>query len=169
MPYEIERKYIINKLPTDYNNYPYFELEQGYLNTHPTVRIRKENDSYYLTYKNGGGVKHEEYNLPLDQPSYEHMRNKCDGILIKKKRYHIPIESPNYKEFLSSDEKSHKLTIELDLFEETLAPLVYAEVEFTSEKEANAFLAPAWFGPEVTLDKRYTNASLSRHGIPKDV
>lgn len=166
MPYEIERKYIVNELPENYTRYPHLDLEQGYLNTHPTVRIRKENENYYLTYKNGSNVVREEYNLPLDQPAYLHIREKCDGILIKKKRYQIPIENPSYKEALSPEEKSATLTIELDIFEDSLAPLMYAEVEFTSEKEANAFIPPSWLGLDVTADLHYTNASLSRDGIP---
>lgn len=166
MPYEIERKYLVNTLPQNYKSYPCLTIEQGYLNTQPTIRIRKENDKYYLTYKNGSDVVREEYNLPLDQTSYEHMREKCDGILIKKKRYQIPITNPSYIEELSSEEKSPTLTIELDIFEDSLASLIYAEVEFSSEKEANAFLPPKWFGKDVTKDYHYTNALLSREGFP---
>jgi CYTH domain-containing protein len=54
----------------------------------------------------------------------------------------------------------------LDVFDEKLAGLVYAEVEFTSEEEMTAYEAPAWFGDDVTEDGRYTNASLARHGLP---
>jgi len=39
---------------------------------------------------------------------------------------------------------------------------VYAEVEFDSVEEANAFTPPAWFGKEVTEDGSFTNAALSR-------
>lgn len=168
MPYEIERKYIVNNLPDDYASFPHLDLEQGYLNLNPTVRIRKENDTYYLTYKNGSNLVREEYNLSLDQPSYEHMREKCDGNLIKKKRYQIPLHEPNYKEVLLPEDKSPSLVIELDVFEDSLSPLIYAEIEFASEKEANAFIPPSWFGREVTSDYHYTNALLSRNGIPAD-
>lgn len=168
MPYEIERKYLIKTLPKNLTSYPCFHLEQGYLNAHPTVRIRKENDTYYLTYKNGSGVVREEYNLPLDEKSYQHMKDKCDGILIKKKRYHIPITDPVYEEELPANEKSTSLTIELDVFEESLSSLIYAEIEFASEKEANAFIPPTWFGTDVTSNLRYTNSSLSQHGLPED-
>jgi CYTH domain-containing protein len=157
MPYEIERKYLVKHVPKKLSSYSCFRIEQGYLNTHPTVRIRKENNQYYLTYKNGSGMVHEEYNLPLDAESYIHMKEKCDGLLIKKNRYHIP---------LSASKKSPALTIELDVFSKPLAPLIYAEVEFSSEEEANVFIAPSWFGKEVTLDTRYTNSSLSQFGIP---
>ena len=62
---EIERKYLIPKLPDGYMDYPKKEIEQGYLSTAPVVRIRKSNDDYILTYKSGGLMVREEYNLPL--------------------------------------------------------------------------------------------------------
>lgn len=53
---EIERKFLISKenLPADLDAYPHHKLEQGYLSTAPVVRIRKEDDNYYLTYKSKG-------------------------------------------------------------------------------------------------------------------
>ena len=60
---EIERKFLISKenLPADLNSYPHHRLEQGYLSTAPVVRIRKEDDNYYLTYKSKGLMTREEY------------------------------------------------------------------------------------------------------------
>ena len=55
-----------------------------------------------------------------------------------------------------------KYTIELDVFEDDLAPLTLAEVEFTSEEEANAFVAPDWFAEDVTFSKLYHYSFLSR-------
>ena len=57
---EIERKFLISKenLPADLNSYPHHRLEQGYLSTAPVVRIRKEDDNYYLTYKSKGLKKY---------------------------------------------------------------------------------------------------------------
>ena len=39
---EIERKYLIKKLPEDLAQYPHMEMEQAYLCTEPVVRVRKE-------------------------------------------------------------------------------------------------------------------------------
>ena len=121
---EIERKFTINKLPDNLDQYPCLTLEQAYLNTDPVVRVRRENDDFYLTYKGKGFLAREEYNLPLNEEAYYHLREKADGLIISKKRYRIP-----YNE---------KLTIELDVFEAPLAPLVLAEVEFESIEEAFA-------------------------------
>lgn len=145
---EIERKFLIPKLPDGYDAYPHKELEQGYLSTNPVVRIRKSNDTYTLTYKGLGLLSREEYNLPLTKESYEHLRPKTDGILIHKIRYLIPYQ--------------WDYTIELDIFLDSLAPLVLAEVEFSSEDEALAFRPPDWFGEDVTFSSMYHNSTLSQ-------
>lgn len=148
---EIERKFLIKKLPENLEQYPFHLIEQGYLCTAPVVRIRRQDDDYYLTYKSKGMMVREEYNLPLNAAAYEHLRPKVDGILITKKRYLIPLDG--------------KLTIELDLFDGALAPLRLAEVEFSSEEEAKAFIPPAWFGEDVTYSFFYHNSYLSQHGL----
>lgn len=63
---EIERKYLVLHLPGPLESYPCRILEQGYLNTSPVVRIRRDNDRYELTYKSAGLMSRQEYNLPLD-------------------------------------------------------------------------------------------------------
>ena len=105
---EIERKYLIDTLPDHLEQYACKQIEQGYLNTDPVVRIRKSNDKYTLTYKGAGLMCREEYNLPLNAEAFAHLKEKIDGILIEKKRYLIPL--------------TEKLTIELDVFEGELAP-----------------------------------------------
>ena len=136
---EIERKFLISKenLPADLNSYPHHRLEQGYLSTAPVVRIRKEDDNYYLTYKSKGLMTREEYNLPLTKESYEHMRPKADGILISKTRYLIP--------------EKDGLTIELDVFD---APY-----------EALSYNPPVWFGEDVTNSGKYHNSRLSQGNL----
>ena len=62
---EIERKYLIDTLPEDYQDYPCRHIEQAYLNTDPVIRIRKDNNKHELTYKSKGLMAREEYNLPL--------------------------------------------------------------------------------------------------------
>lgn len=148
---EIERKFLIETLPENLSQYPFRQLEQGYLCTEPVVRIRREDDDYYLTYKSKGLMVREEYNLPLTKDAYEHLLPKVDGIVISKKRYLIPF--------------TEKLTIELDVFEGELAPLFLAEVEFETEEEANAFVPPKWFGEDVTYSSKYHNSTLSRKNL----
>ena len=70
---EIERKYLVSGIPDNLDFYPCRLIEQGYLNTAPVVRVRRDNDNYYLTYKGGGMMAREEYNLPLNKEAYEHL------------------------------------------------------------------------------------------------
>lgn len=142
---EIERKYLVKTLPENYTSYPCRQLEQGYLCKEPVVRIRQDNDTYELTYKSKDLLAREEYNMPLTKEAYEHLKGKVDGKLITKKRYMIP-----YGEYM----------IELDVFEGTLAPLKFAEVEFDSIEEAEDFTAPDWFGEDVTFEVKYKNSNL---------
>ena len=81
---EIERKFLIRRLPEDLEQYPFRLLEQGYLNTDPVVRVRKEDDDHYLTYKGKGFLAREEYNLPLNAEAYAHLIQKADGNIIRK-------------------------------------------------------------------------------------
>lgn len=144
---EIERKFTVKRLPDDLEGYPFHIIEQAYLNTDPVVRIRREDDRYYMTYKGSGLLAREEYNLPLNRPSYEHLLPKADGNVISKKRYLIPL--PPY-------------TVELDVFAPPFAPLIIAEVEFPSVEEAERFVPPDWFEQDVTQDPAYHNSNLSR-------
>ena len=145
---EIERKYLIQKIPGHLSPAETHLIEQGYLSTEPVVRIRRDNNDYILTYKSKGLLVREEYNLPLTKESYEHLKNKIDGRLIVKTRQVFPyIEG---------------LRIELDTFHGELAPLMLAEVEFPTEAAATSFVPPDWFGEEVTYSSRYHNSTLSK-------
>lgn len=163
---EIERKFTITKLPDNLESYSCHIIEQAYLNTDPVVRIRREDDTYYLTYKGRGLLAREEYNLPLNEESYYHLREKADGNVISKKRYVIPIDNPVFDMTCLSSvgEKIDQISlcVELDIFEPPFAPLVIAEVEFPDEEMAKAFQALDWFSQDVTSDPAYHNSNLSR-------
>ena len=102
---EIERKFLVPCLPEGYDAHPFHQIEQAYLCTEPVVRIRQEDDSFYLTYKGKGLLSREEYNLPLTREAYAHLLPKADGVVLTKKRYLIPLDGSDH------------LTIELDVFE----------------------------------------------------
>lgn len=162
---EIERKYLLKKLPEYLDSYPYHIIEQAYLNTSPVIRVRQQDDSYYLTYKGGGLMAREEYNLPLDADSYQHLLKKADGNVISKKRYLIPLKNPQFtSDFVPLS--TPELVIELDIFAEPFAPLIMAEVEFSSIEMANAFIPPEWFGEDVTMNPKYHNSNMSRSLSP---
>lgn len=145
---EVERKFLIKEVPGHLEQYPCREIEQAYLCTEPVVRIRRQDDSYYLTYKSKGLLAREEYNLPLTKEAYEHLKEKADGIVLSKTRYLLP--------------EAHGLTIELDVFHDAYQGLLLGEVEFPDEQAAAAYTPPHWFGEEVTYSTKYHNSTLSR-------
>ena len=148
---EIERKFLIkdlHSLPFSIAAYPHRELAQAYLCTGPVVRIRKDDEQYFLTYKSKGLMSREEYNLPLTAEAYEHLKPKADGILITKARYVIP--------------EKGGLFIELDIFHGEYEGVLLAEVEFPTEEAANAYTAPEWFGEDVTYSTKYHNSTMSQ-------
>lgn len=144
---EIERKFRFSSLPEGSETCLHTVIEQGYLCTAPVVRVRRDGDEYYLTYKSGGLMTREEYNLPLSADSYSHLLAKSDGRIITKTRWRIPLENG--------------LTAEADVFSGELKGLKVVEVEFSGEEEARAFTPPDWFGEELTFDGRYHNSYLS--------
>ena len=144
---EIERKYLIPDIPSGLDIQKTRLIEQGYLCTSPVVRIRRDNDEYFLTYKSKGLMVREEFELPRTEEAYRGLLAKADGTVITKERYYLPYGA---------------YTIELDRFGPPFAPLTVAEVEFPTREEALAFTPPDWFGREVTGDPAYTNASMSR-------
>ncbi len=148
---EIEKKYLIFKLPnlSEYNS---LEIEQGYLNRSPVLRIRKQNEDYIFTYKSKLNIEKEalmnnEIEAPLTKEAYEHLRTKIDDNLIQKTRYIIPLECGR--------------TAELDIFHGKLTGLSFVEVEFENVEQAAEFYPPEWFGKDVTFDNHYRNGYLS--------
>lgn len=149
--FEIEKKFLIHTLPDNLESFPSHHIEQGYLCTNPVVRIRKQDSDYFLTYKGKGLMVREEYNLPLTQESYLHLKDKVDGIIISKQRFKIPY-----------CQNEINFTIELDIFHPPFASFYMAEVEFESKEDALAFIPPSWFGEDVTLDSHYHNSTMSK-------
>ena len=134
MGLEIERKFTVKKLPDNLEQYKVHIIEQGYLSVVPAIRVRREDDRYYMTYKSfknfgkesgcsdsaaceaTGNAKADmsmtndigkiEYNLPLDKDSYDHLVEKADGNVIRKKRYLIPLNEDAFEEaFLNKNKK----------------------------------------------------------------
>ncbi len=148
---EIEKKYLVDRIPEDLEQYEKRELEQCYLCE------RRMDDDYILTYKNrpeesGKGDQPlcvaQELEASLTREAYEHLKEKADGICIKKTRYRIP-----YKKYM----------IELDLFHDSYDGFCLAEVEFDSVEEGRSFQPPEWFGRDVSGDCRFSNSYMALH------
>ena len=147
---EIERKFLVMTPPENYESFPCHEIEQAYLCTEPVIRVRKEDDTCYLTYKSKGLLAREEYNLPLTKEAYTHLLTKADGNILTTKRDLIPVPG------------REDLTVEFDVFEGKFAGLMLAEIEFTSEEDAREFPPLSWFDRDVTWSGEYQNSRLSK-------
>lgn len=148
---EIEKKYLIKEMP-DLSLYEFHEIEQAYLNRHPVLRIRKNDNKFIFTFKskkpnNLDLVISKEIEEDLTEEAYYHLLEKADGFPISKTRYLIPLENG--------------LTGELDVFHGRLEGLIFIEVEFPDERTAVEFKPPVWFGEDVSSDKHYRNGWLS--------
>ncbi len=150
---EIERKYLVRELPSNLDSYPHVEIEQCYLCTSPTVRIRRMGDVFWLTVKErveaaSSAIHNREEEFRLTKESYEQLKLKCDGQTVEKTRYKIPVGS---------------LVAELDIFHGRHVGLQIVEVEFPDTELADRFVPPAWFGEDVSRCPQYRNSYLAFH------
>jgi CYTH domain-containing protein/CHAD domain-containing protein len=151
---ERERKFLVATVPADVVSSATLELRQGYLaaDDRRSVRVRDAGaGGCTLTVKAGSGVERTELEWTITREEFEAAWPHTGCQRIEKTRHMIPFGDH---------------VIELDVFGGTLDGLVVAEVEFDSRAASEDFEPPAWFGPEVTDDGRYTNASLALHGRP---
>ena len=123
---EIERKWLVSDWPKTLPLIRVQHMEQGYLSRRPTVRIRLEKDdheeSYVLCVKSSGRLSREEIEVAMTKEQFEGMKRVIGKPLIAKCRrsYALP--------------DGHVL--EVNCVEENFW---YAEVEFETEAEAEAF------------------------------
>jgi len=151
---EIERKFLVERLPDALDEYPSREIEQGYLaiTDDVEVRVRRYGEQSFLTVKSSGDESRIEEEIEIGGERFAALWPLTDGRRLEKRRYAIPTPDG--------------LTIELDVYHDRLSGLVTAEVEFTSLTSANAFVPPAWIGRDVTDDPRYKNKRLATQGLP---
>ena len=150
---EIERKFLLNSLPEDFDSYPHREMEQGYLITDGcTLRIRKADDDCYLTLKQkpgsheGSAIVNEEFETEIPEESYEALKQLVKGGFVRKTRTEIP-----YLDHV----------IEVDVFHGNLEGLVFAEIEYRDGDDALTLPLPVWFDRDVSGDRRFRNTKLS--------
>ncbi|WP_170557714.1 CYTH domain-containing protein [Ruegeria atlantica] len=154
MSTEIERKFLVAELP-DLSDAGKAVVRQGYL-TAPDdsteLRLRQKNDRHFLTLKGAGSLVRVEREAEITVEQFETFWPETEGRRVEKERYTGTL--PDGRVF------------ELDIFLGDLAPLRLVEVEFDTEAEARAYLPPAWFGADVTADKRYKNKMMAINGLP---
>ncbi len=158
---EIERKWLVerDKIPYDLEKKAdKFEITQTYLNYSPEIRVRNISDQQYIMAIKTGltkeqGLTRDERQYKITKDEYEHLLSKQEGSTIHKTRYQLKVDDYIYA---------------FDFFHEQLDGLIYLEIEFPNEEEANSFETPNWFGRDVTNDINYKNQKLAQNGIPAD-
>jgi len=145
---EIERKFLVvadgwRSLGTG------VRYRQGYIPTSGdcTVRVRTSGEQGFLTIKGptlGLSRAEYEYSIPATDAN-EMLETMCDKPLIDKTRYTIRLGG---------------VVWEVDEFHAENTGLVIAEVELEDDEHMPPL--PEWVGQEVSHDRRYTNASLSK-------
>ena len=152
---EIERKFLVPRLPAGIEACPHDTIVQGYL-TGPEasneVRLRRRGERYQLTVKSRGGVVRREGEIDIDRSRYDALWPFVAERVVEKVRYRLPL--------------SPSCVAEIDVYAGRLQGLVTAEVEFVSVAASDAFVPPPWFATEVTTDPRYRNESLALRGLP---
>jgi CYTH domain-containing protein len=153
---EVERKWKVTELP-DLTGLKGKEVIQGYIaiaQDGTEVRVRQKGDRYYETIKSDGALVRGEIEIELTKEQYDALWQATVGRRLEKTRYEIPCDGG---------------TIELDVYKGALAGLVVAEVEFPSIRDSEKFIAPSWFGREVTEDKGFKNKNLALNGVPAEL
>jgi CYTH domain-containing protein len=149
--HEIERRFLVEELPPGLP--PGTPVRQGYvaLDGDVSVRVREAAAGCTLTVKGGIGRTRVEVERKIDADEFAALWELSEGRRVAKSRAVVPLDG---------------LRIEVDVFEDALAGLVIAEVEFPSSEAADAFAPPPWFGEEVTGRPEWGNPSLAVRGRP---
>ena len=146
---EIERKFLLKRLPERLKQARRCVIAQGYLAAEPGgrhVRLRKKGKTASLTFKVGRAAHREEREIKLSAKQFSALWPATVGRRLYKLRYEVP-----WKNFL----------IEIDIYHRKHKGLVVAEVEFPDHVTCRRFKPPSWFGREVTGEKRYSNVRLA--------
>jgi len=126
-----------------------------------TFRLRRKGAAYYFTRKFGGTLIRFENELQLTEEQFTLMWSMVGNQYLHKTRYCIPSDSP-----YSPCGNKTWCDVEIDIFEGKLDGLTLVEIEFPSEEDAKSFVAPDWFGVDVTEEFKYSNFSLAVNGLP---
>jgi adenylate cyclase len=154
MPQEIERKFLLKDETWRSETQSSHLIVQGYFETAPglTLRVRTMGQQAFLTLKGKSvGITRSEFEYEIPHADALLMLKEFCGARIVKKNRHKVIH------------KDH--TWEIDEFDGENAGLIVAEIELKHENET--FEKPPWVGSDVSHDKRYTNAALSKKPYQK--
>lgn len=151
---EIERKFWIVDFPTQYPEIAHLETDQGYLTTEPfTVRIRRSRNcdtgacTDILCIKSKGTLARHEVETPIEPEQFDELAGMLSMPLVHKDYHAYRLPDGHILECSVVDH----------------GVFSYAEVEFGSEEEANAWEPLPCLGKELTYDRRFTMGAYYWH------
>ena len=92
-PREIERKFLVKRLPDGLTSFPHDEIMQGYLAIEEggvQVRLRQKGSIRSLTYKRGNRRAREEREIRLSAEQFDALWPATAGRRLTKIRYEVP-------------------------------------------------------------------------------
>lgn len=134
---EIERKWILNRVPTEFKQIVHTQTEQFYISTNPEVRLRYDPTSPYpfrLTIKGEGTLTREE----IQEEVSEDFFNEVGKSPIKKDYYFFNCGG---------------YPLEVSIVDD--GAFIYAEIEFETEEQARNYQLPIGDAVEVTDNPEY--------------
>jgi CYTH domain-containing protein len=150
---EIERKYLIDKIPNNVKYDKAYFITQGYIIKNIgeyTYRLRKcvdintEEISYYQTIKSSGTKLRSEHEIELTKLQFDVLWELCEDVTITKYRYEY--NRNKFTHFID-------YIIDLDLY--------FLEVEFDTIEQYDNFKAPSYVSKDVSENKGFSNYSLA--------
>ena len=152
---EIERKWLVPQVPPEALAAPSERIEQGYLtigSDGAESRVRRRGGRCTLTVKSGRGLVRSEHEVELTAAQFDGLWPATEAARLKKVRRRLHADDGHL--------------IELDVYDGPLRGLIVAEVEFDDPWGAESFVAPHWFGRELTGQSAYSNQRLALDGLP---
>ncbi|ASA25911.1 CYTH domain-containing protein [Paenibacillus donghaensis] len=157
MAMEIERKFLLPEYPQQLINegalriITRHSIDQTYLaiDGGQELRVRKITDldtgeiTFTHTFKDGKGISREEIEYGISAGLYNQMIEAVKAIPLVKERI---------------TGEWNGVTVEIDLY--TQLELSVLEVEFESLEAAVSFVAPEWFGEDVSTERQYSNKTV---------
>jgi CYTH domain-containing protein len=160
---ELERTYLIKKIPENLKNCRFKEIIDVYFpksSIHPKIRLRKNGDKFELTKKepvNDDDLSElKEQTIIFTEKEFNEL-NKLEGKRIRKFRYYY-----EYEERIA----------EIDVFQDSLKGLILVDFEFSNIEEKNNFLMPDFCLAEVTQEEIFAGGIVcgkSFEDIEKDL
>lgn len=138
---EIERKWILQRVPTKFQLVRNAQVEQFYVSTSPEVRLRHNpasNEPFRITIKGEGTLLREEIETKVSENFYNQVKEFVGKPPIKK----------DYSIFNCGGYPLAVSVVDDGAF-------IYAEVEFESEEQARDFQLPIDDAIEVTENADY--------------